>query len=258
MKRTSIVIPAYNEAGRIGRTLQAYSSFFKAYKKSHNLDYELVVVLNGCVDNTRQVVEQAQAEHGNIIIIDEPRAGKGLAVKLGFCDALTRPNDTIGFVDADMSTLPEDYAALLTYLSDYAYPGLPAWQAAPDKSDYDGVIANRYMAGSVIYPQRPFIKKWGRKLVYHSLIRYLFGLSYSDYQCGAKIFTRQVIEKVAPQLQIAQWAFDVELLYLCKKYGYRIKEAPTVWRDQADSKLQVMRAGTRMLGSLFEIRKIHG
>lgn len=241
MKRTSIVIPAHNEAGRIGRTLEAYSNFFKAYKNTHNLDYELVIVLNGCSDNTREVVEKAQAVHGNMFIIDEPRAGKGLAVKLGFCDALTRPNDTIGFVDADLATLPQDYAALLPYLNEYS-----------------GVIANRYMAGSVIYPQRPFIKKWGRKLVYHALIRYLFGLSYSDYQCGAKIFTRQVIEKIAPQLQIAQWAFDVELLYLCKKYGYTIKQAPTVWRDQADSKLKVMRAGTRMLGSLFEIRKIHG
>lgn len=241
MKRMSIVIPAHNESGRIGRTLDAYSAYFKNYEKEQGVAYELVVVLNGCADNTLAVVERAQAAHGNIIIIDEPKAGKGLAVKLGFCDALSRSNDIIGFVDADMATLPQDYAALIPYLN-----------------QYDGVIANRYMSGSDIYPQRPFIKKWGRKLVYHSLIRCMFGLSYSDYQCGAKIFKRHVIEKIAPQLQVAQWAFDVELLYLCKKYGYTIKEAPTVWRDQADSKLQVMRAGTRMLGSLFEIRKIHG
>lgn len=241
IKRMSIIIPAHNEAGRIGRTLDAYSTFFKAYQQEQGVDYELVVVLNGCVDNTSAVVERAQVIHGNIVIIDEPKAGKGLAVKLGFCDALNRPNDIIGFVDADMATLPQDYAALIQYLR-----------------EYDGVIANRYMPGSDIHPKRPFIKKWGRKLVYHSLIRYMFGLSYSDYQCGAKIFTRQGLEKIAPQMQIAQWAFDVELLYLCKKYGYTIKQAPTVWRDQADSKLKVMRAGTRMLGSLFEIRKIHG
>lgn len=240
MKRISIIIPAYNEADRIGKTLEQYSQFFLSYRETAQTDYELVVVLNGCTDATRQVVEKADQTYGNIVCLETERAGKGLAVALGFRDALTRPNDFIGFVDADMSTLPEDFAKMIPFLV-----------------NADGVIASRYMKGSDIYPPRPFIKKWGRKLVYHSLVRCMFGLSYTDYQCGAKIFRRNVIETVAPHLKITQWAFDVELLYLCKKHGFSVIEVPTVWRDQADSKLKVLRAGTRMLGSLFEIKKLH-
>lgn len=240
MKRISIVIPAHNEAGRIGRTLEHYSTFFDHKHNEQQLDYELLVVLNGCKDNTRHVVEQAMQVHKNILMLDLVEAGKGLAIAVGFRDALRRPNDYIGFVDADMATRPEHFAELLEHIH-----------------GYDGVIASRYMEGSDIYPARPFIKKWGRKLFYHSLIRLMFGLSYTDYQCGAKIFTRKVVETIASQFKIRQWAFDVELLYLCKKYGFKINEVPTVWRDQADSKLKVMRAGTRMMGSLFEIRKYH-
>ncbi len=240
MKRVSIVIPAYNEAARIGRTLEQYSTFFAAHQVHCGMHYELIVVLNGCKDNTQEVVEHARKVYGNIICIDLSEAGKGLAVAAGFKDALKRSNDYIGFVDADMATRPEHFAELIQHLE-----------------SSDGVIASRYMAGSDIHPKRPFIKKWGRKLVYHSLVRVMFGLTHNDYQCGAKLFTRRVIEKVAPNLQIRQWAFDVELLHLCKKFGYFIKEVPTVWRDQADSKLKVMRAGTRMLGSLFEIRRLH-
>lgn len=236
-KHLSIVIPAHNEADRIGKTLEQYSLYFSRLEQ---IKHELVVVLNGCVDTTKEVVEQAQKTYGSIICVETEQAGKGLAVALGFKDALTRKNDCIGFVDADMSTLPEDFAVMIPYLE-----------------RYDGVITSRYMEGSDIYPPRPFIKKWGRKLVYHSMVYCMFGLSYSDYQCGAKLFRRSVIEKVAPLLKIKQWAFDVELLYLCKKYGFTVVEIPTVWRDQANSKLKVLRSGMRMLGSLFEIRKYH-
>lgn len=240
MKRISIIIPAYNEADRIGKTLEQYSQFFLSYRKEAQTDYELVVVLNGCTDTTRQVVEKAEQIYGNVVCLETEKAGKGLAVALGFRDALTRPNDFIGFVDADMSTRPEDFATMVSFLH-----------------EYNGVIASRYMKGSDIYPPRPFIKKWGRKLVYHSMVYYMFGLSYSDYQCGAKIFNRAVIEKIASDLKITQWAFDVELLFLCKKYGFTVVEVPTIWRDQANSKLEVLKAGTKMLGSLFEIKRLH-
>jgi len=241
MKRISIVIPAYNEGGRITRTLDTYSSYFKDMRNKGILDVELLVVLNGCRDNTREIVEAARQRNGDHIrIMDLKQAGKGLAVAEGFKDALTRPNDYIGFVDADMATKPEHFYDLFVA-----------------QGTADGAIASRYMAGAQIYPPRPFVKSWGRKLVYHSLIRALFGMKYYDYQCGAKLFTRQVVAAIAPHLHERRWAFDVELLYLCKKNGCVIKEVPTVWHDQDDSKLKVMRSGMRMLGSLFELRWRH-
>jgi glycosyltransferase involved in cell wall biosynthesis len=235
--KLSIVIPAYNEENRIERTLRTYHEYFTA----KHMPFELVVVLNGCKDNTIGVVERVRNDLAtqSIIIIDLPQAGKGLAIKAGFADALTRDNDLIGFVDADMATKPEAYYDLITHMD-----------------GNDGVIASRYMPGAQISPPRPAYKRYGSRLVYDPLKWLLFGLSYYDTQCGAKLFKRATLETVNPQLTVAQWAFDAELLYLCKKAGYTVIEIPTVWEDQADSKL-TLKGGIRMISSLFQARWQH-
>ena len=238
--KLSIIIPAYNEEGRIERTMRAYHQFFSEKKQETGLAFELVIVLNGCKDNTIGVVERVRNDlQSNIFIINMIEAGKGLAIKKGFADALTRNNDLIGFVDADMATTPEAFYDLVTKIS-----------------DVDGIIASRYMPGAKITPERPAYKRWGSRLIYEPYVWALFGLSYYDYQCGAKLFKRAVIEKVTPQLTVTQWAFDVELLYLCKENGFIIKEIPTVWHDQADSKL-TLRGGLRMFGALYRVWKQH-
>jgi hypothetical protein len=119
---------------------------------------------------------------------------------------------------------------------------------------YDAIIASRYMPGSVVSPPRPFIKRWGSKIFFETLTRLLFGISYYDTQCGAKLFKRAVIEKITPYLWVRQWAFDIEILYLCKRFAFSVKELPTVWHDQTGSKLRIMHAGSRMLGTLFKLR----
>ncbi len=238
--KMSIVIPAHNEEKRLERTLRTYLNYYDCLQEESCFNTEFVVVLNGCTDSTLSIVTAIQKDHDNVVIIDTPKAGKGLAIKLGFEDALTRDNDLIGFVDADMATSPNEFYELIDNIG-----------------DYDGIIASRYMKGSHVHPKRPFVKEWGRKLFFNSLIFMLFGMRFKDYQCGAKLFRYSVIKKVTPYLHIKQWAFDVELLYLCKKFGFKIKEIPTVWYDQEHSKLKVMRAGTRMLGALFEIRLRH-
>ena len=238
--KISIIIPAYNEEGRIERTVRAYHQFFSEKQQQNNLAFELVIVLNGCKDKTLRVVEQVRNDLGSqIIVINLREAGKGLAIKTGFADALTRENDLIGFVDADMATAPTAFYDLIMNIN-----------------NADGVIASRYMPGAKITPERPAYKRWGSRLIYEPYVWLLFGLSYYDYQCGAKLFKRAVIERITPQLTVAQWAFDVELLYLCKKNGFIIKEVPTVWHDQADSKL-TLRGGLRMFGALFDVWRRH-
>jgi glycosyltransferase involved in cell wall biosynthesis len=234
--KISIIIPAYNEEERIGNTLRAYHAFFNERTKEGKLTSELVVVLNGCIDNTLAVVQKIQEQLNDIYVLESHQSGKGSAIKLGFENALTRPNDWIGFVDADMATSPEEFYKLIL-----------------NADGYDGVIASRYMPTAQVYPPRPLIKRWGSKIFYESLIYLLFGLSYYDFQCGAKIFTRTALARIAPDLTIRQWAFDVELLYLCKRYGFRIKELPTIWYDQAGSKLR-LGAGLYMLSALIRLR----
>jgi len=237
MKRISIVIPAYNEETRVEKTVRAYHQFFQALQKKNELDYELLIVPNGCTDNTESIVHKLSDELQKIVIKKIPGAGKGIAVKAGFLDALTRENDLIGFVDADMATQPKYFYDLVKHIG-----------------DYDGIIASRYMKGAQVYPPRPFIKRWGSKIFFQGLVKLLFGMHYQDTQCGAKLFKRAVVESITPHMQMPQWAFDIELLYLCKRFGFKIKEYPTVWYDQADSKLQMMRSGLHMLGSLVRLR----
>jgi len=233
--KIALIVPAYNEEKRIGNTILAYAQFF-ADKKDIDITY--IVVLNGCTDNTINVVSDLRSSVPTLTILDIPEAGKGCAIKAGFAYALAHNStfDAIGFVDADGATAPAAYYDLIINLG-----------------TADGIIASRYMPGARIEPERPLVKRWGSKLVYEPLVWLLLGLSYYDLQCGAKLFKRPVIARIITQLTIAQWAFDIELLYLCKRYGFTIKEVPTVWHDQAGSKLKIMRGGMRMLSALFYI-----
>ncbi len=240
MRKISIIIPAHNEEKRIRNTLEFYCRFFDMVKEEEGLAYEIVVVLNGCTDDTLDVVKDVKERRSAISYIDLPEAGKGLAVKAGFEDALKRKNDLIGFVDADMATAPEYFFELIKKIG-----------------YHDGIIASRYMKGSKVHPPRPKIKRWGSWIVYESLVKLLFGLSYQDYQCGAKLFKREVIKKVAPYLTVKQWAFDVELLYLCKKYGFSVIELPTVWVDKEGIKLSLIGCCIKMLMAFFKLRFQH-
>jgi dolichol-phosphate mannosyltransferase len=229
----AIIIPAYNEETRIAKTLYAYHDFF--IRTSHHVD--CIVVLNGCTDQTEAIVADISNRLSSISYINVQQAGKGLAIKCGFAHALQNDSyDCIGFVDADMATNPHEFNKLINNIS-----------------NVDGVIASRYMPGAHVYPPRSFIKRCGSRLVYEPLVRLLFGLSYYDLQCGAKLFKYNVVKKITPLLSITQWAFDVELLYLCKQFRFIILEVPTSWFDQTDSKLKIS-SGFMMLGQLVRLR----
>lgn len=235
--KISIIIPAHNEQDRIGRTLTAYCHYFSQHQA---LVTEFIVVLNGCTDNTLEVVQAIQQQYTNIKIINLQQAGKGLAITAGFADAISRDNELIGFVDADMATEPRYFHDLIAHTR-----------------TADVIIASRYMPGAYIEPKRPFIKTWGRKIVYHTLIRILFKLNFYDYQCGAKLFKAHIIKTILPYVHTKQWAFDVELLYLCKLFNFTICEVPTTWFDQTNSKLRVWNAGGTMISSLFTVHSRH-
>lgn len=229
-----IIIPAYNEQARIEKTVRMYHAFFENHKNS--IATELLIVLNGCTDNTYVIVQKLCSELSSVQMLILTAAGKGLALKAGFADAVEKKSDLIGFVDADMATLPEYFYDLVTHIN-----------------GYDGIIASRYMPGAHLSPPRPWIKRWGSKIFYEPLAYILFGLSYYDLQCGAKLFTRETVATIVPHLTIEQWACDVELLYWCRKYNFSILEYPTTWTDQAQSKL-TFKGGLRMLTSLFSLR----
>jgi glycosyltransferase involved in cell wall biosynthesis len=233
--RISIIIPAHNEEKRIGKTLSEYYSYFK--EKSVN--FELVVVINACRDKTSEIVKDVSRGKREIIILEFENGGKGFAIKQGFKDALKRSNSLIGFVDADLSTSPKDFEDLLINLKGYG-----------------GIIASRYVKGAKVFPKQPLsrilISRLGNKV-----INLLFLLSIKDTQCGAKVFKREAIEKTAEKMGLSNWAFDVELLYLIKKQGIKVREFPTVWRDAPGSTLNLKKAGIQALFAVIQLRIIH-
>jgi hypothetical protein len=93
--------------------------------------------------------------------------------------------------------------------------------------------------------------------IFNSMVNLFFGFRVHDTQCGAKLFTRKVIDEILSEIGITKWAFDVDMLYCVRRHGYAIKEIPTVWRDAAGSKIQVGRASTEMALAMIRLRLLY-
>ncbi|MEM3405627.1 MAG: glycosyltransferase [Candidatus Pacearchaeota archaeon] len=237
MKKLSIIIPAYNEEKRISKTLKEYCSFFQEKKKNKEIDFEIIVVINNTTDRTEDIVKNYQKQYKELKYLNFKQGGKGFAIIEGFKEALKdKKNFFIGFVDADASTSAEEYYKLLKNIN-----------------DYDGIIASRYVKGSIVKPKQS-IQRIIVSRIFNFLVRFLFLLPYKDTQCGAKIFKRKVIEKILPQIGITEWAFDVDLLYKIQKSGFKIKEHFTIWADKKYSKINLKKASLQMFFAIIQLR----
>jgi glycosyltransferase involved in cell wall biosynthesis len=198
---------------------------------------EVIVVANACTDGTTRLVARLAADDSNLRLIDlTARLGKGGAVRLGFQEA---KGDVVAFVDADGATPPDELRRLVDQLG-----------------DADCVVASRWSKGaSVLVPQTPIRRFLGRG--FNLIVRMLFGLRIADTQCGAKIFKRAVIEEIIEDVETADFAFDVDLLFQLQRRGRVIREIPTVWRDRAGSTVNVVAAAPRMLASIIRLRLSH-
>lgn len=232
-------MPAYNEEKRIGKTLEEYSKYFDNLEKNNIRSYELIVVINNTKDKTEEIVKKHEKENGHIRYLNFKQGGKGFAVIEGFKDALKRKNDLIGFVDADLATPPEAFHYLIKNI----------------KSN-DGVMASRYIKGSVVKP-KPTIQRIISSRIFNILIRSVLFMPYRDTQCGAKLFKRNSIIKVLPSLSMSQWAFDVELIYQLRKNNLVVKEVKTRWSDQEYSAIHLMKAGPSMALAIIRLRLIN-
>ena len=239
MHKVSIIVPAYNEEKRIGRTLEKYSQFFDALVNEKKLDYEIVVVINNTKDRTEEIVSELARRNKKLRYLNFKRGGKGFAVVEGFKDALKRNSDLIGFVDADMATSPEEFYKLIRAIN-----------------GFDGVIASRYVEGAIVYPAFNFRRKIVAK-VFNFIVNVLFFLHITDTQCGAKMFSRRACEEIIEEVKMSQWAFDVELLYVLKKKGFRVKEVPTKWREVEGGSIKIVKSSMQMFLSLIQLRVVN-
>jgi dolichol-phosphate mannosyltransferase len=237
--KLAIVVPACNEEYRIGRTLTSYSRFFEDLQNQACLDYKIIIIINNTIDNTEGVVRNFMNINKNISFLNLKKGGKGYALIQGFTQAVKEGHDLIGFVDADMATRPEYFYMLVEHLE-----------------PCDCAIANRYMRGSKIFPRFSF-RRIVVSRVFNFIVRAMFLISSTDTQCGAKLFKREAISKILPELWMTQWAIDVEILYKLRRSGFSTKDVNTVWYEVPGSNIDVASDSLRMLLAIIQLRLIN-
>jgi len=233
--RLLLLIPAYNEEHRIEPVLREYAEYFVGKYEDR---FQLVVVLNGCRDNTLAVVQRVAADHPCVRWMEfEAPIGKGGALIEGL--RLAPFADVIGYVDADGATPPAAFEALVEKVG-----------------EADCVIGSRWVPGAVLHQlqsgQRRFVSRG-----FHLIVQLLFGMNLRDTQCGAKVMRRDAVEKIHANLRISDMAFDINLLYSLKRAGFRILEVPTEWTDKAGSKVNLVRTSLTMLLSAIRVRLVY-
>ena len=198
---------------------------------------EIIVVSNACSDETAAVVaEHAAADPGLRLIDVAERLGKGGAVRLGFHAAR---GDVVAFVDADGATPPAELERLISELG-----------------SADCVIASRWIRGARVLIHQPPLRRFlGR--AFNVIVRLMFGMRYADTQCGAKVFKRAALEEIIEDVETADFAFDVDLLYQLHRRGRIVREAPSLWCDRAGSTINTIVTAPKMLASIVRLRLTH-
>jgi len=233
----SVIVPAYNEEDVIGDTLAEITGYLD--KKGYS--YEVIVVCDGCTDSTARIAKGlagekgAKGAKGGIKVIDRTvNMGKGFSVREG---SLGATGEYMVFTDADLSTPVKEIDRAIESL----------------KGGYDIAIGSRAQADSRIrVHQRRYRELMGK--TFNSFVRLLAIKEFKDTQCGFKAFKRAAALEVFSRQRIQRFAFDVELLYIAKKLGYRIKEFPVEWSNRTASKVNPVTDSMRMLLDLIRIR----
>lgn len=237
----SIIIPAHNEEKRLPETLQQVCSFLQAQPYSS----EILVIDNASRDETFRLAQEFSAHFNErasrqserrlleMRVLHEPRRGKGLAVRIGM---LSARGEQRFMCDADLSMPIEE-----------AYRFFP-----PALEGVDIAIASREAPGAVRYNEPFYRHLVGR--VFNTLIRLLALPSLQDTQCGFKCFRGPVAEDLFRRQVVSGWSFDVEVLYLARKRGYRIVEVPIPWYYNPNTKISILRDSLRMALDILTVR----
>ena len=230
----SVVIPAYNEAVR----LPAFLERTERYLKMRGLPYEIIVVDDGSLDDTAALVTMLSGRLSHIRLIRSTlNAGKGAAVRLGMREA---KGHLRLFADADGATAIEELAPLELAITCGADIAIGSRTLASKDSRYT-VLARRHrsLLGSI----------------FNAIVQQLGLDGIHDTQCGFKLFRRQAAEDLFSVASVNGYGFDLELLYIAKRRGYRIAEVPINWADQPGSKVRPVRDGLAMLYDLLSVRR---
>jgi glycosyltransferase involved in cell wall biosynthesis len=232
MPKYSIIIPAYNEAARLGPTLERVLGYVSAQR----WDAEVIVVNDGSRDQTPDLIRDYAKRHPCLQLLENPgNRGKGYSVRNGMSHA---NGELLLFSDADLSSPIEEAPKLLVPLESGAA---------------DIAIGSRWLRPELQTQRQSLLRQlYGR--LFNLLLRVLLGLNFKDTQCGFKAFTRQAARRIFPLQQIERWGFDPELLYLAHKAGLRVVEIPVSWAHTGGTRISPLRDGLRMFAEAVKVR----
>lgn len=230
METISLIIPAYNEEKRLAKTLLLWQKFLEKNALGHKV-LEIIIADDGSTDNTVKIAESFKQNLPIKIIKINPNQGKGNAVKQG---VRASQGNLVFIYDADAATRPEEIKKLLEYIG-----------------KFDFVIGSRTAKGA------------DSKI---SFIRRIIGACFhivcwplisdiKDASCGAKLLRKTAAEKIFSEQKIKRFAFDVEILWLAKKYGIDIKEVGLKWKEIPGSKVKIFKDGAEMFISVLGLYK---
>ena len=225
----SLIIPAFNEGRRLPQTLPQIVNFVEAQSYSS----EVIVVNNNSSDDTRSIAEEFATEFPFIHVLDEPAQGKGAAVRTGM---LAAKGEYLFMADADLSMPIEEVNKFMP----------------PNIDDYDVAIASREVPGAVRYNEPAYRHLMGR--VFNLIVKVLAIPGFQDTQCGFKCFRRLAALDVLDSQSIDGWAFDVELLFIAQRRGYRIVEVPINWYYRSNSRISPIHDAINMVREVVRIR----
>jgi glycosyltransferase involved in cell wall biosynthesis len=231
MPKYSIVIPAYNEAKRLGATLDRVLS----YVASQTWDAEVIVVNDGSRDSTADLVREFAQHCSFLRLVENPgNRGKGYSVRNGMLNA---SGELLLFSDADLSAPIEEAHKLFEAIGNGA----------------DIAIGSRWVRPETQTKRQSLLRQvYGR--AFNVALRIVLGLTQKDTQCGFKAFTRTAAQKIFPLQHIERWGFDPEILFLARRFRLRVAEVAVSWADVGGTRISPLRDGLRMVGEVLKIR----
>ncbi|MFW6220621.1 MAG: dolichyl-phosphate beta-glucosyltransferase [Nanoarchaeota archaeon] len=225
----SIVIPVFNEEERIKKSLFEIISYLKNSKIIKN--FEIIIVDDNSSDNTFNIVSNFDKKI--IVLKNKKNYGKGYSIKKGILNA---KYDYILFTDADLATPINEIEKMLIEIK-----------------HFDVVIASRNLKNSKIVVKQPFYRQILGN-IFPFIVRFILISNIKDTQCGFKLFKRNVARKIFKLQTRYRFSFDVEILFIAKKKGFKIKEIPVKWIDKKGSKVNLLKDSTKMFIDLFKIK----
>ena len=232
MTSLDVVLPGLNEEKDLADTVRTLSAFMSDHMGAYQ--WRIVIADNGSTDSTPDIGRRLASESDRVSYLRLEQRGRGRALKHAWTQS---DADVVAYMDMDLST---DLSAL------------PALVGAVADDGHDVAIGSRLRRGAQVIgrsPTREFISR-----CYSLTFRSMFLTGFIDAQCGFKAISRRVVEQVLPLVRDTGWFFDTELLILCEKSGYSVREIPVRWVDDPDSRVRIVGTAYQDIKGLLRLR----